>query len=147
MEAVAGRGKYRTAGELAEAEGLTRSFLNRLLRLTLLAPEIVEAILEGRQPKAVQIEELTDAIPSEWEKQRKAHCRRRLSAGAGPFLGEMAGLARRQQQSPCRCRQVAEPTAPPRSQAFCRLIHRSEPIKGADTSSCARSRLEKCVAK
>jgi hypothetical protein len=62
--------RYRSAGELAEAEGVTRSFINRLLRLTLLAPDIVEAILEGRQPKAVQLEELTDAIPSEWEAQR-----------------------------------------------------------------------------
>ena len=63
-------GNYRSAGELADTEGVSRSFVNRLLRLTLLAPEIVEAILEGRQPKAVQLEELTDAIPSEWEKQR-----------------------------------------------------------------------------
>ena len=43
--------RYRSAGELAEAEGVTRSFVNRLLRLTLLAPDIVETILEGRQPK------------------------------------------------------------------------------------------------
>ena len=47
-------GRYRSAGELAEAEGITRSFVNRLLRLTLLAPDIVEAILDGRQPKAMQ---------------------------------------------------------------------------------------------
>ena len=40
-------GRYRSAAEAAEAEGVTRSFVNRLLRLTLLAPEIVEAILEG----------------------------------------------------------------------------------------------------
>ena len=71
MEALAGRGKYRTAGELAEAEGVTRSFLNRLLRLTLLAPDIVEAILEGRQSKGLQLKELTRAMPSEWEEQRK----------------------------------------------------------------------------
>ena len=64
-------GRYRSAAEIAEVDGVTRSFVNRLLRLTLLAP-IVEAILEGRQPKGVQLEELTDAIPSEWEKQRKA---------------------------------------------------------------------------
>ena len=44
-------GTYRSAAEIAEAEGVTRSFVNRLLRLTLLAPDIVEAILEGRQPK------------------------------------------------------------------------------------------------
>jgi hypothetical protein len=70
-------GSYRSAAELADAEGVTRSFVNRLLRLTLLAPDIVEAILEGSQPKAMQLKELTDAIPSEWEKQRKA-----LSSGA-----------------------------------------------------------------
>ena len=65
-------GRYRSAGEIAEAEKITRSFVNRLLRLTLLAPDIVEAILDGLQPKAMQLEELTDAIPSEWEKQWKA---------------------------------------------------------------------------
>jgi hypothetical protein len=42
------------------------------LRLTLLAPDIQEAILEGRQPKAMQLEDLTDAISSEWDGQRKA---------------------------------------------------------------------------
>jgi hypothetical protein len=35
-----------------------------------LAPDIVEAILEGRQPKAMQLEEVTRAMPSEWEAQR-----------------------------------------------------------------------------
>jgi hypothetical protein len=65
-------GKYRSAAEIADAEGVTRSFVNRLLRLTLLAPDIVEAILEGGQPKAMQLKKLTDAIPSSWEKQRKA---------------------------------------------------------------------------
>ena len=63
-------GRYRSAAEIAEAEGVTRSFVNRLLRLTLLAPDIVEAILDGRQPKGMQLEELTGAMPSEWEKQR-----------------------------------------------------------------------------
>ena len=59
------------AADIARAEGITRSFVNRLLRLTLLAPDIVEAILDGH-PKAVQLEELTDAVPSEWENQRNA---------------------------------------------------------------------------
>ena len=40
--------------------------------LTLLAPDIQEALLEERQPKGVQLEELTGIIRSEWEKQRKA---------------------------------------------------------------------------
>ena len=63
-------GKYRSAGEIADAEGVTRSFVNRLLRLTLLAPDIVDAVLEGRQPKKMQLEELTRTMRSEWEAQR-----------------------------------------------------------------------------
>jgi len=62
--------KYRSAAELAEAEGLTRSFVNRLLRLTLLAPDIIGAILDGRHPKVLQLEELTKALPSVWDEQR-----------------------------------------------------------------------------
>ncbi len=63
-------GRYRSAGELAEAEGLTRSFVNRLLRLTLLAPDIQEAILDGRQPKGLQINDLA-LLPDDWGEQRK----------------------------------------------------------------------------
>jgi len=62
---------YRSAAEIAEAEKLTRSFVNRLLRLTLLAPDIVEAILDGRQPKGMQLEELTGSMPSGWDEQRR----------------------------------------------------------------------------
>ena len=54
-----GGGGIARRAEIAEAEGVTRSFVNRLLRLTLLAPDIVEAILEGRQPKEIQLEELS----------------------------------------------------------------------------------------
>jgi hypothetical protein len=57
-------GRYRSAGELAEAEGVTRSFVTRLLRITLLAPDIQEAIIDGRQPKVQLLEELTRAMPS-----------------------------------------------------------------------------------
>ena len=63
-------GTYRSAGEIAEAEKIGRSFVNRLLRLTLLAPDIQGAILDGRQPKAMQLEELTAAMPGEWQGQR-----------------------------------------------------------------------------
>jgi hypothetical protein len=63
--------RYRSAGELAEAEGVTRSFITRLLRLTLLAPDIVEAILDGRQSKGMQLKDLTQALPSAWDEQRQ----------------------------------------------------------------------------
>ena len=62
---------HPSAGELAEAEGLTRSFVNRLLRLTLLAPDIIEAILDGRQPKGTQLDDLTKPLSSAWEEQRQ----------------------------------------------------------------------------
>ena len=68
--------RYRSAGELAEAEAL----------------DIVEAIMEGRQPKAMQLEELTDAIPSDWEKQRRVFCQappKRVEAG--PLLANKRG--------------------------------------------------------
>jgi hypothetical protein len=48
-----------------------RSFVSRLLRLTLLAPDIQEAILDGRQPKGMQLEELRRAMPGVWEEQRQ----------------------------------------------------------------------------
>ncbi|MFZ1415240.1 MAG: hypothetical protein WAS73_11780 [Defluviicoccus sp.] len=56
--------------EIAEAEKIDRSYVNRLLRLTLLAPDIQEAILDGRQAKGMQLEELTRAMPSAWGEQR-----------------------------------------------------------------------------
>ena len=64
-------GNYRSAGELADTEGVSRSFVNRLLRLTLLAPEILEAILDGRQAKSLELAVLTDRLPSAWEEQRR----------------------------------------------------------------------------
>ena len=57
--------------EIAEAEKVTRSFVNRLLRLTLLAPEIQEAMLDGRQSKGLQLAVLTGKLPSAWQEQRQ----------------------------------------------------------------------------
>ena len=44
--------------------------MSRVLRLTLLAPDIVEAILDGRQPAEMQLDDLLDGFPLEWEGQR-----------------------------------------------------------------------------
>jgi hypothetical protein len=56
-------GVCATIGELARREGVNRSYLSRALRLTLLAPEIVEAILDGRQAEGVRLEELRNGFP------------------------------------------------------------------------------------
>ena len=62
-------GECGSITELAEAEKINRSFICRVLRLTLLAPEIVEAILEGRQPEEVSLSALMRPFPVEWCKQ------------------------------------------------------------------------------
>ena len=64
-------GKHATISELAAAEKLDRSFVSHMLRLTLLAPDLVEAILDGRQPQTVQLQPLVRGFPVEWERQRR----------------------------------------------------------------------------
>jgi hypothetical protein len=60
------QGRYRSVGELAAAEKINRAYVSRLLDLTLLAPDIQEAILEGRQGRGMQLEELMGAVPGAW---------------------------------------------------------------------------------
>ena len=64
-------GTYSSISALADAERINKGFVSRLLNLTLLAPDIQEAILDGRQPKGMQLEELTRAMPLAWEEQRE----------------------------------------------------------------------------
>jgi hypothetical protein len=61
--------KYSTVRELANAEKINESYVCRVLRLTLLAPQIVEAVLDGRQPSWLELEDLLKPIPVEWPKQ------------------------------------------------------------------------------
>ena len=63
-------GQFATIIELAEAEQLDRSFVSHVLRLTLLAPELVEAILDGSQPRTMELQPLMRGLPVEWERQR-----------------------------------------------------------------------------
>ena len=49
---------------------MDNSYLARLLRLTLLAPDLVEAILEGNEPDGLSLEKLY-RLPDEWEEQRR----------------------------------------------------------------------------
>jgi hypothetical protein len=52
------------------AEGVTDACVCRLLPLTCLAPDIVEAILDGRQPKGLRLAEVLGNGPLAWEEQR-----------------------------------------------------------------------------
>jgi hypothetical protein len=62
-------GRYATIADLAAQEGIAPSYLTRILRLTLLAPDIVEAILEGQQEPDVTLAQLMVGFPQEWERQ------------------------------------------------------------------------------
>src|SRR5258705_6876536 len=62
-------GDYATVRDLAKAEAINESYLGRVLRLSLLAPKIVEAILEGKQPATLELDDLMQLFPIEWDKQ------------------------------------------------------------------------------
>jgi hypothetical protein len=62
-------GEYGTLAELSAAERISRSYICRVLRLTLLAPDIVERVMEGRPTAGLAW--LLEPFPVEWERQRK----------------------------------------------------------------------------
>lgn len=64
-------GKYASLVELSETEKINGSYLSRILRLTLLAPDIVESILDGRQPRTISLANLMEPFPNSWKEQRK----------------------------------------------------------------------------
>jgi hypothetical protein len=63
-------GIHATIAEIAAAEKINESYVGRVLRLTLLAPDIVEAILGGRQSADLQLDDLLRKFPVEWLAQR-----------------------------------------------------------------------------
>ena len=74
-------GKYTSAAELSRAEGINESYLCRVLRLTLLGPDVVEAILQGGQPRMLELQSLLKPLAADWGAQRKALG---FANGAGP---------------------------------------------------------------
>lgn len=62
-------GEFATIAELAEREGIAPSYMTRVLRLTLLAPDIIEAILDGRKGFEVTLARALERFPTEWEDQ------------------------------------------------------------------------------
>jgi hypothetical protein len=68
-------GVHATLEDLARAKGVHATYVSRVLRLTLLSPEIVEAILDGRQPGEMQLDDLLEGFPLEWGGQRAALAR------------------------------------------------------------------------
>ena len=61
---------YSSISEMAQAERIDRGYLGRILRLALLAPDLVEGIMEGRAPSSAALSELMGPYPIPWALQR-----------------------------------------------------------------------------
>ena len=62
-------GEFTTIAELAAKEGIAVSYLARVLRLVQLAPDTVEAIVAGTQPKEITLAHLLEPFPAAWQGQ------------------------------------------------------------------------------
>ncbi len=87
-------GEFATIAELAQREGIAPSYMTRILRLTLIAPDIVEAILDGTQGPGVTLAQISEGLPVEWEEQSKL-----LSRAAQADVGWACVQQRRQSHS------------------------------------------------
>jgi site-specific DNA recombinase len=65
------RGEYADTAEISDKCGLGESYVRRILRLAYLAPDIVESIAEGRQPRGLTLERLLSPVPFAWLEQRQ----------------------------------------------------------------------------
>jgi hypothetical protein len=63
-------GTYASVSEIGDAENISKSYVSRILRLALLAPDIVEAILAGRADESLMLERLERPLPASWGEQR-----------------------------------------------------------------------------
>jgi hypothetical protein len=64
-------GRYQDTADIAQRFKLNDAHVRRLLRFGYLAPDVVEAIVEGRQPRALIVRQLLQGVPCAWADQRK----------------------------------------------------------------------------
>jgi hypothetical protein len=62
---------YTSVSDIGEAESISKSRVSRILRLALLAPDIVEEILAGRPDQSLMLERLERPLPASWVEQRQ----------------------------------------------------------------------------
>lgn len=65
-------GEFASLTDLARAENIDKSYLSKILRLTLLAPDLIERILNGEQPPTLQMDRLLQPFEVEWREQSVA---------------------------------------------------------------------------
>jgi hypothetical protein len=76
-------GTHTTVREIAAAERINESYVGRVLRLTLLAPDVVEAIVNGRQPTELILAQLMRPFPVGWRQQTAMMLNQRPVSGSG----------------------------------------------------------------
>ena len=64
-------GVYASVSEIGDAENISKSYVSRILRLALLAPDMVEAILARRTDQSLMLEQLERPLPASWDEQRR----------------------------------------------------------------------------
>jgi hypothetical protein len=65
-------GRARSLRDIAERDGITRRYIRRLVDLAFLSPQLVAAILQGRQPVALTATRLTELdLPFDWAEQHR----------------------------------------------------------------------------
>ena len=64
-------GQYASLEDLAKSLKLDRSYVGRVMQLTLLAPDIVEAIVQGKEPAGISFRQLRNGVPLCWQEQRE----------------------------------------------------------------------------
>lgn len=70
-KALLDSGEASSMRDIGDKERLGDNYVSRLLKLTLLAPDIVEAILNGKQPKTLSLVDMLTFMPMEWHEQRR----------------------------------------------------------------------------
>ena len=64
-------GQYASLEQFAAAHGVDRSYVGRILRLTSLSPEIVELIVDGKEPNGLRLRKLLKGFSLDWQQQKK----------------------------------------------------------------------------
>jgi len=61
---------HASVSDIGDAENISKSYVSRILRLALLAPDIIEAILAGKAGQGMMLEQLERPLPASWDEQR-----------------------------------------------------------------------------
>ena len=65
------RGEARSLRSIAKSAGLSERYVSQVVHCAFLAPDLVEAVLQGRQPAQLTLRQITKNLPSDWDEQRR----------------------------------------------------------------------------